>query len=135
MRTISEQELKNILDKHGKWLRNEDGGVHADLSSADLSFADLRSANLRFADLRFADLSCTMLENKAIITFQFNRHTAHFLSDNTLQIGCHTHDLKTWLDGYVEIGKKEGYTEREIQEYGRFIKGCIKIQASMDENK
>lgn len=24
MRTISEQELKDILDKHGKWLRNED---------------------------------------------------------------------------------------------------------------
>jgi hypothetical protein len=26
MRTISEQELKTILDKHGKWLRNEEGG-------------------------------------------------------------------------------------------------------------
>jgi len=26
MRTITEQELKDILDKHGKWLRNESGG-------------------------------------------------------------------------------------------------------------
>lgn len=26
LRTINEQELKDILDKHGKWLRNEEGG-------------------------------------------------------------------------------------------------------------
>ena len=61
MRTISAQELKDILDKHRKWLRNENGGEmanlrSADLSYADLSYADLRSANLRSADLSYANL-------------------------------------------------------------------------------
>ncbi len=57
MREISGQELKDILDKHGKWLRNEEGGERADLRYADLSSADLSSADLRYADLRSADLS------------------------------------------------------------------------------
>ena len=56
MRTISEQELKDILDKHDKYLNNKEGGERADLSSADLRSADLRFADLRFADLRSADL-------------------------------------------------------------------------------
>jgi hypothetical protein len=55
MRTISEQELKDILDKHDKWLRDE-GGERANLRYADLSYADLRDANLRYADLRDANL-------------------------------------------------------------------------------
>jgi len=57
MRTISEQELKDILDKHGKWLRREDGGEIADLRSANLSSANLRYANLRSANLSPANLS------------------------------------------------------------------------------
>jgi hypothetical protein len=62
MRTISEQELKEILDKHGKWLRGEDGGSRANLSKADLSRAnlsgtDLSRANLSGANLYGADLS------------------------------------------------------------------------------
>jgi len=57
VRNISEQELKQILDKHGKWLRSEDGGERANLRSADLRYADLRSANLRSVNLRSANLS------------------------------------------------------------------------------
>ena len=54
--------LKMILDKHRKWLKNEPGGVRANLSGAnlsgaDLSYADLSGANLRGADLSYADLS------------------------------------------------------------------------------
>src|SRR5574343_589579 len=56
VRTISEQDLKDILDKHGKWLKNEDGGCRANLSSANLSSADLSSADLSSADLSYADL-------------------------------------------------------------------------------
>ena len=57
MRTISEQELKDILDKHGKWLRSEEGGIRANLRSANLRSADLSYANLRSADLSYANLS------------------------------------------------------------------------------
>ena len=39
-------KLKEILDKHLKWLRNEEGGSRADLSGANLSGANLSGANL-----------------------------------------------------------------------------------------
>ena len=59
---MDKQELKNILDKHLKWLRGENGGKRADLSranlfGADLSGADLSRANLSRANLSRADLS------------------------------------------------------------------------------
>ena len=48
---MTANELLMILDRHKKWLNNEDGG-----SRADLSHADLRGANLCHADLRDANL-------------------------------------------------------------------------------
>ena len=38
-------KLKDVLDKHLKWLRDEDGGERADLSRANLSGADLSGAS------------------------------------------------------------------------------------------
>ena len=49
-------KLKEVLDKHLKWLRDEDGGERADLRGAYLREADLHGADLREADLRGADL-------------------------------------------------------------------------------
>ena len=54
---ISAKKLQEIIKSHGRWLRNEEGGERADLSSADLSSADLGSADLSSANLRGADLS------------------------------------------------------------------------------
>ena len=48
--------IKEILEKHKKWLNGEDGGERANLCDADLSGANLRGANLRGADLRGANL-------------------------------------------------------------------------------
>ncbi len=53
---MDQQILKNILEKHRKWVLGESDGERADLSSADLRYADLRDANLSSADLRYADL-------------------------------------------------------------------------------
>ena len=53
---MTKEELKNVLYLHKKWLKNEDGGVKADLREANLRGADLRGANLRGADLCRADL-------------------------------------------------------------------------------
>ena len=63
---MNAEKLKEILDKHLKWLRNEDGGERAYLSRTDLSCADLSGANLSGAylsraDLSDADLSCADL--------------------------------------------------------------------------
>ena len=53
---MTTERIKEILEKHVKWWRGEDGGERAYLRSADLSGAYLRSADLSGADLRSADL-------------------------------------------------------------------------------
>jgi hypothetical protein len=58
---MTKDEIQAVLDLHGKWLRDEEGGqcanLHlADLSDANLSDADLSDANLRGASLYGADL-------------------------------------------------------------------------------
>ena len=54
---MTKEELQEILEKHQKWLKDEESGEHADLSEANLSGADLRRANLSGANLRRANLS------------------------------------------------------------------------------
>ena len=53
---MTNEELREILDKHKKWLNGEDGGERADLCGANLCGADLWGADLRGADLRGANL-------------------------------------------------------------------------------
>jgi hypothetical protein len=50
-------DIKEILEKHKKWIRGEADGECADLSRADLSRADLSRADLSRANLRRANLS------------------------------------------------------------------------------
>lgn len=150
MRTISEKELKDILDKHGKWLRNEKGGEKANLSYANLSYADLRyadlryadlssanlsSADLRYADLRYANLSYTDLSYTELryanlryadlMQFHCQKHQAFYTFDGTLRIGCHVMPVTEWAISFEEIGKKEGYDELQVIAYGGFIKTCL----------
>ena len=81
MRTITKEELQEILEKHQKWLNDEEGGERAnlryanlsradlscaDLSCADLSCADLSGANLRYANLSRADLDEDQLIRKGL---------------------------------------------------------------------
>ena len=73
MKTYTEKQLYEILQKHKLWLDGRDGGEradlsHANLSKADLSDADLHCANLSNAnlssvDLRYANLSRTDLRH------------------------------------------------------------------------
>ena len=53
---MTKEELNEIIERHGKWIYGEEGGVLADLSGVDLSGADLRGADLSVADLRGAYL-------------------------------------------------------------------------------
>ena len=61
MRTFSETELRDILEKHKLWRWKKAGGKRADLSNADLRGVDLRDADLRNADLSGANLFCAEL--------------------------------------------------------------------------
>ena len=54
---MTKSELNEILEKHRKWLNNEEGGEKANLSGADLRRANLSWANLSWANLSGADLS------------------------------------------------------------------------------
>ena len=51
------EDLKEILDRHRKWIYGEPEGVRADLIRADLSDAYLSDADLRGANLTRANLS------------------------------------------------------------------------------
>jgi uncharacterized protein YjbI with pentapeptide repeats len=103
----------------------------ANLQGANLLDADLRGANLRGANLRGVNLRGTVLENRALLTFQYNKHTAYYFGDGMLQIGCEKHELSKWLAEFENIGKQYGYSSDEIAKYGKFIKGCMNIQKEM----
>lgn len=53
---MTNDELKKIIEKHEKWLKDQDGGEQANLCRANLCGADLCDANLCSANLRDADL-------------------------------------------------------------------------------
>lgn len=58
---MDEKELDLILEKHKKWLNDENDGERANLRGAnlrgaDLQDADLQNVDLQNVDLRYADL-------------------------------------------------------------------------------
>ncbi|MCK9577568.1 MAG: pentapeptide repeat-containing protein [Clostridia bacterium] len=60
---INGKTLEQILTDHSKWLRNENGGILANLKLADLQLADLQDADLQDANLRGADLQDADLQD------------------------------------------------------------------------
>jgi len=61
MRAFTREQLENILAKHVKWLKDEEGGERANLRSANLRSANLESANLESANLESANLESANL--------------------------------------------------------------------------
>ena len=57
MRTISKDELTEILKKHEMWLNGEVDGIMADLCETDLRWVNFRGADLCWVNFRGADLS------------------------------------------------------------------------------
>ena len=55
MRELTKEEIE-VLQRHAKWLKNEEGGEKADLRGANLRGANLRGADLWGADLWGANL-------------------------------------------------------------------------------
>ena len=66
---MTTKELQEILDKHKKWLNDEDGGERAYLRGADLRRADLRGADLIGADLSGAYLRGAYLSGAENVPF------------------------------------------------------------------
>ena len=51
-----------------------------------------------------------------------SRHSLTNAKHGHIQIGCHCKPIKWWLENFEDIGKKEAYTDSEIEEYGEYIK-------------
>ena len=79
-------EIRDILEKHKKWLNNKPGGERANLGGANLRGADLGGANLRDADLRDADLSDAdgLLSAIDYLTEHFERTDEGFIAYKTI---------------------------------------------------
>ena len=82
---MNAKELKVVVEKHGKWLRVEDGGARANLSGADLSYANLNGANLRGCCGNLVNVKSVWLD-----TYQV-AYTA-----DVMQIGCQRHEIAKW---------------------------------------
>lgn len=146
------------LDLAGANLREADlSGANlseADLSGADLTWADLRGANLSGADLRGANLSKANL-SKAFLSEvnlfdanlrwanlsdtigpltggSFGRHNA-VAAGGYISIGWERHTYEEWLERYEEIGRKHGYTDEEIADYGAWIKLAVARQRRIEQ--
>lgn len=70
---MNQEELNEILEKHKKWLNDEEDGERANLSRANLSGANLSGADLSGADLSSAKLSRANLEG-----ILYNENTSFF---------------------------------------------------------
>ena len=101
-----------------------------DLSGADLRGADLRGTNLTGANLEGTNLTDADLEDTGVYFFIGPKHKAVYNSkDDKLFIGCQVHSLEHWLKNYVAIGKEHGYTDKEIEEYGNWIKSLKELKS------
>ena len=114
---MGNQELKDRIELHRKWLSNEPEGKQfvsargEDLSSADLRHANLRhanlsSANLSSADLRHANLSSANLSSANLSSANLssaNLSSANGFKFTPLQI-VNTKYFITIFDDYVIWG-------------------------------
>ena len=88
---------------------------------ADLSGADLRRADLSGADLSEANLSEV---KQRVVQISATRHQIVAIDDE-VRIGCRRQRLGWWVDNYQEVGEAEGYSEAEIELYGRLLKALV----------
>ena len=135
---ISKDRLKEIIESHGKWLRDENGGERADLSGAYLSGADLRSAYLSGADLSGANLSganlrSAYLDKRYIQTTCIGSRkgtTTYCFEDDNITCGCWKNYKGGTLDEF-EARVKEVHANHPqyLAEYLGFIEYVRKLKA------
>ena len=97
MRELTQEEIQ-ILQRHAKWLADEEGGKRANLYGANLCAANLYDANLRVADLCGADLcgaknilAVGPIGSRLDITYAV-KHRDRIM----IKCGCFWGDLEQW---------------------------------------
>ena len=56
-----------------------------------------------------------------------SKHSLTYTGKRTLSIGCHNYPIDRWLESFEIIGKKEGYSNDQIKEYGEYIKAIDQL--------
>ena len=72
MKKYTELELKDILEKHSLWLREDPNGERANLYGADLHGADLYGADLSGSNLSGSNLSKAILHESKGVNYPMN---------------------------------------------------------------
>ena len=130
---MTQEQIKETLELHLKWLINERGGSRAnlrganlrgaDLSDAYLSGADLIGADLRGADLSGADLSDAYLSGANLSGANLSRAVkvpmyckwTHGITDGMVHIGCEKRTIEGWDEFFASDEIIE--TERNTEEF------------------
>ena len=56
------------------------------------------------------------------LAVQGTKHLVYQHSRGKIGVGCQVHTIAAWLKNFAEIGKEFGYSEEEIEEYGRILR-------------
>ena len=119
---ISAEKLQEIIENHGRWLRNAEGGKRADLSGADLSGAYLCNEDLRNAYLSGAALDKTYYQVVRIGSRQGT--TTYCVDDDNVLCGCWNNykggTLEEFKTRVESVYGREGNTPNK-QFYGEYI--------------
>jgi len=106
---MNTEDLNEIVELHGKWLRSEAGGERASLWGANLCDANLRGSNLWGANLWGANLWGCTGNSKQIKSLFVSEVYQVTYTDKYLQIGCQRHEIAEWWEfNNAAIEKMDG---------------------------
>ena len=112
MRTITPEELKEILRLHNFWLENKEGVIRV-----DLSYADLRYTNLSGVDLRYTNLSGVNIDYASLT---FSCKTLNIITDDRIKIQYLYHVAK-------QNGEIQDSDLKKLMSLNLFKKVCNKF--------
>ena len=61
------------------------------------------------------------------LQIQGTKHFFNVCAKGFIHIGCNKLSFEKWQKNYRRIGKKHGYSDEQIMEYGMYIKLAIKL--------
>ena len=127
---ITKEALAEKLELHTKWLRDEEGGVRANLRGANLRGADLSEANLSWANLSGADLSEADLRGADLYrtggaTVQVGAHPGIIYPDGRMRYGCKELTLDGWDARHEELAKE--HHPDDVEYYSRITKALVAL--------
>ena len=74
----------------------------------------------------------TIIKSRSLISrlfhFRGSNHVVDCYSNDMIRVGCEMHSTNHWIKNFKAIGKNNGYTDKEITEYKKYIVHSAKMQ-------